>query len=250
MKTSIVCIAAGLCVSAGLLSQTAVAREHDVRLIRCEAEGHGDDYCSIDTRGGVRLVRQISGASCVQNRSWGFDDGGIWVRNGCGAEFEVVEAERDHGHHRDRDDERQADRRASRDEDQDEDQNEDQGQGQDEDRGDQDENRHAANQREDDQRDEGQRDEGQRDENQQDDERDNPRERHHEREAQRSHGAGVSVTCQSHDYGYQYCAIHVRRGAELVRQLSGSTCVSNESWGFDRDGVWVDKGCAAEFVVH
>lgn len=31
--------------------------------------------------------------------------------------------------------------------------------------------------------------------------------------------------------------------------MSGSSCRENRSWGYDRYGVWVDRGCAAEFRV-
>jgi hypothetical protein len=43
----------------------------------------------------------------------------------------------------------------------------------------------------------------------------------------------------------------VRTGGDvrLVRQLSETACRRGETWGFDRRGIWVDKGCAAEFAV-
>jgi hypothetical protein len=37
----------------------------------------------------VRLSRQISSDPCVAGRSWGFEQTGIWVNNGCRAEFET-----------------------------------------------------------------------------------------------------------------------------------------------------------------
>jgi hypothetical protein len=37
----------------------------------------------------VRLIRQISGSTCSQGSSWGYDAHGIWVDNGCQAEFEM-----------------------------------------------------------------------------------------------------------------------------------------------------------------
>jgi len=43
----------------------------------------------IDTEGGVRLVRKLSDAPCVQGRSWGYDSRQVWVDDGCRAEFEV-----------------------------------------------------------------------------------------------------------------------------------------------------------------
>lgn len=55
--------------------------------IRCESNDNRTQYCSADTRGGVRLSRQISGSSCIQGRTWGYEQNRIWVSQGCRAEF-------------------------------------------------------------------------------------------------------------------------------------------------------------------
>jgi len=47
-------------------------------------------YCEVDTRGGVRLIKQNSNAACIVDQSWGYDRRGIWVDHGCRAEFEVL----------------------------------------------------------------------------------------------------------------------------------------------------------------
>ncbi len=60
--------------------------------IRCEsfqANGYGRKYCPANTRGGVRLSRTFGDSECVQGSSWGYDAGGVWVDNGCRAEFEL-----------------------------------------------------------------------------------------------------------------------------------------------------------------
>ncbi len=44
---------------------------------------------NVDTRGGVRLVRKLSDAPCIQGRTWGYDRNRIWVDRGCRAVFEV-----------------------------------------------------------------------------------------------------------------------------------------------------------------
>ena len=36
----------------------------------------------------------------------------------------------------------------------------------------------------------------------------------------------------------------------MVQQLSRAPCVENRTWDRDREGVWVDKGCAAIFDVR
>ncbi|HSA93680.1 MAG TPA: DUF3011 domain-containing protein [Terriglobales bacterium] len=57
--------------------------------IRCESGNNERRYCRIDSRGGVRLSRQLSDARCTQGSTWGYDSEGVWVDNGCRAEFEV-----------------------------------------------------------------------------------------------------------------------------------------------------------------
>lgn len=57
------------------------------------------------------------------------------------------------------------------------------------------------------------------------------------------------VLCESRDNRRRNCPAQ-GRGARLVRQLSKSACVEGQSWGFDRSGIWVDRGCRAEFEVR
>jgi hypothetical protein len=60
-----------------------------VTTITCSSNSGSRVHCNADTRGGVRLVRQISGSPCRQNETWGYDSSGVWVDRGCRAEFEV-----------------------------------------------------------------------------------------------------------------------------------------------------------------
>ena len=41
----------------------------------------------VDGRGRVQLVRQLSNAACIEGRTWGRDARGVWVTDGCRAEF-------------------------------------------------------------------------------------------------------------------------------------------------------------------
>ncbi len=78
---------------AGLLATSAPAAAqygNDYgRTIRCDSNDGRMQTCSVDTRGGVRLVRQYSKSSCVEGHSWGTNRSGIWVAQGCRAEFAV-----------------------------------------------------------------------------------------------------------------------------------------------------------------
>ncbi len=57
--------------------------------VSCSSDNGRRQYCQADVRGSVRMVRQFSRAACRQGESWGYDNRGIWVDRGCGAEFEV-----------------------------------------------------------------------------------------------------------------------------------------------------------------
>jgi hypothetical protein len=57
--------------------------------VRCESRDQRTNYCNVDTRGGVRLVHQLSDRDCVRGRNWGANERGIWVSDGCRGEFEL-----------------------------------------------------------------------------------------------------------------------------------------------------------------
>ena len=57
--------------------------------VRVESEDGRRKEKRVDTRGGVRLVRQLSDRPCTYGRSWGYDRDSIWVDRGCRGVFEV-----------------------------------------------------------------------------------------------------------------------------------------------------------------
>lgn len=264
----------------GLPAQDAQARP---RYEICQSRTAGYQYCRADTRGGVRLQRQLSQANCVQDQSWGFDQGGIWVDQGCRAEF-VIGA--DGGHARDdrqdegtdRNDERNGEARRG--------------------------SRHLLC----DAQGSGYRlcqadtrggvrlarqvskspchfndswgyerggvwvNHGCRAEFElgsgYGDERSGGQDKRDDRTAALVGGAialGVLgaiaanqnrdndpqiVTCNSRNDQRNYCRVDTRNGVRLHRQLSRSDCRQNQTWGYDRGGIWVDGGCRAEFELH
>lgn len=176
---------------------------------QCESRSHQTNYCDVDTRNGIELVRQLSHAGCWQGDTWGYDQRGVWVANGCRAEFAYG---RGHWDNRYRDDYRD-DHRSGHD----------------------DGNKGAvvagavvlgligaailADKHDDDRSDGG----------------------HY----------GGSVTCESDDGRYRHCAANVGRGrVDIERKLSRADCRYGQSWGADRNGVWVDKGCRARFSIN
>jgi len=58
-----------------------------------------------------------------------------------------------------------------------------------------------------------------------------------------------TVTCSSDDMQRHTCEIDARGGAQLTRQISNSPCVFGRTWGYDARGIWVDRGCRAEFQI-
>jgi hypothetical protein len=124
--------------------------------VRCESYNDRTSYCNVDTRGGVRLVRQLSDAGCIRGRDWGANERGIWVTDGCRAEFELGTS---------------------------------------------------------------------------------------------GYGYGRSFRCESNDGRTRYCNADTRSGIDLVRQLSRNSCVEGRTWGVTREGVWVSRGCRAEFSI-
>ena len=60
---------------------------------------------------------------------------------------------------------------------------------------------------------------------------------------------GRMITCSSNHGDRVYCDADTRDGVQLVRQISGSPCRQGSTWGYDRRGIWVDRGCRADFSV-
>jgi hypothetical protein len=84
-------------VSDGCRADFRIRRERDdnredgynrrSRLVICESDYNSRHRCDADTQYGVHLTRQISRTSCILNRTWGYDSRGVWVKDGCRAEF-------------------------------------------------------------------------------------------------------------------------------------------------------------------
>jgi hypothetical protein len=66
----------------------------------------------------------------------------------------------------------------------------------------------------------------------------------------RREGGGDRITCASDRGRRVYCEANTNRGVRLVRQVSSQGCIEGSTWGFDRRGIWVDRGCAGEFEVR
>lgn len=213
----------------------------DVEVIRCESRDYRQIWCDADTSNGARIVNQLSDTACVEGRTWGWDRRGVWVSGGCRGEFEAGGGRGQGWGHA-------AVGGLARCESRDFNQI-----------------YCALDVRG-----------GVRLANQLSSApcvegrtwgvdrrglwvRDGCRGEFEIGRGGGGFGAGLPlderghrgqiVVCESRDNRYRHCPAAVRRGAEIVRQLSSSDCSFNRSWGYDRNGVWVDRGCRGEFAV-
>lgn len=67
---------------------------------------------------------------------------------------------------------------------------------------------------------------------------------------QQSAAASQSITCESNNGNRQYCGGYSLNQVAFQRQISTSPCIRNQSWGVDRQGLWVDRGCRAVFAIR
>jgi hypothetical protein len=59
-----------------------------------------------------------------------------------------------------------------------------------------------------------------------------------------------TFSCQSVDGQRRFCRVDSSRGPiQMSRQLGDVRCTEGQNWGIENDGVWVDRGCRAEFMI-
>jgi len=212
----------------------------DQGTIRCSSDDGKRNWCNIGNARDAQLVRQISGSPCIQGRTWGIDNRGLWVDRGCRADFAIGGGG---GYYPPQPGPDQGTIRCSSD----------------------DGKRNWCN-------------------------IGNARDAQLVRQIsgspciqgrtwgidqrglwvdrgcradfaiggsygppqyeQPSYGQTHLVTCSSDNGKRNWCDIGNSRDAQLVRQISGSPCVRGETWGIDQRGLWVDRGCRADFRVR
>jgi len=250
-----------LCAWAQMVTPRIAWSAGDEKLVRCESEARETVRCKADTKNGVTLERQLSRAGCWYDETWGYDAKGIWVSNGCRADFAlarppVVGSTASSGTGTETGTGTTGSSGLS---------------------GEQVAMGAAAalvvgaiaaaviasrnNDGDDD-----------------DDHSDDRRCRSYDRRGRctdyyddddecryrDSRGRCISsgsssndpwgrdklVRCESQGHKERYCKVDTRRGVELYRQLSEARCRYGSTWGYDRKGIWVDAGCRGEFVIR
>jgi hypothetical protein len=234
----------GLVICFSVVPVASAQKHMTYGLIRCESINYQRSFCPADTRMGVKLARQISESSCIRGRTWWRDERGIVVTEGCAAEFEigyrqapyVAPPSRGGGGYvrpdrlvcESRDYARRycpadiaygaatltqqiSDTRCIYGRNWGYDRR---GVWVDDGCGGEFEIGYADN-------------------------------------AWRSRSQDVRwVRCESRDYRQSVCEARRNRGVELVRQVSRSACIEGDTWGYDRNRIWVTEGCAADFEVR
>jgi len=94
MKSLVAALATSLAIG---LSASAVAGEEvtsqstyvndNGRVVHCVSTESGRTYCGAAH---TRYIIRSPAPACVENRTYGFDDRGIWVTGGCTADFAVA----------------------------------------------------------------------------------------------------------------------------------------------------------------
>ncbi len=65
----------------------------------------------------------------------------------------------------------------------------------------------------------------------------------------RPEGGPQTLVCESTDGRRRYCEIDERAAVRLSRQIGSAACREGRTWGRDARGIWVDRGCRAEFEM-
>jgi hypothetical protein len=191
----------------GLLGLAGAA---NARSLVCESIDRSQHYCPADTSGGVSLSVQYSKASCRQGSSWGYDNHGIWVSNGCRAQFDLGDYRSSH-------------------------------------RSDSDSAAAAAlaigligaaaiaSKHDRDDRD--------------DRDYYNYNYQSHDRYSDYGGRGSVTCESRNNRYNFCNANLR-HADVDIQRQISRTTCRQGQNWGWNAGGIWVNNGCAAVFSIH
>src|SRR5262245_35738741 len=63
--------------------QSSVTPARPVPVVTCSSKVGERQHCAADTSKGVIFVKSVGEAPCLLGKTWGYDDQGIWVSDGC-----------------------------------------------------------------------------------------------------------------------------------------------------------------------
>ena len=61
--------------------------------------------------------------------------------------------------------------------------------------------------------------------------------------------AQQTLKCEANNDNRKYCGTYRPGEVRMQQQISGSPCIEGQTWGVDRQGLWVERGCRAIFVI-
>ena len=76
-------------LAALLVLITAMAAAQSSNVFTCSSDDGRLHSCRVNTNAPIQFVRQRSDAQCIAGQTYGIDRGGVWVTNGCRADFAV-----------------------------------------------------------------------------------------------------------------------------------------------------------------
>jgi hypothetical protein len=88
LRLAVLLAATAASSSAALAQDPPASGPFGVRIV-CASKPGERQHCAADTSQGVAIARSQGEAACLLGRSWGYDDKGVWVSDGCSAEFIV-----------------------------------------------------------------------------------------------------------------------------------------------------------------
>ncbi len=83
----------GAAPATGAASVSEAAPGVQAGTVACSSKTGERNHCPADTSAGVALMRSTGTATCLLGKTWGYDDSGVWVSDGCSGEFILGGAE-------------------------------------------------------------------------------------------------------------------------------------------------------------
>jgi predicted porin len=71
------------------LAQQPAASQATPQVISCVSKKGERQVCGADASAGVALLRSTGESACLLGKTWGYDNVGVWVFDGCGGEFAI-----------------------------------------------------------------------------------------------------------------------------------------------------------------
>ncbi len=60
----------------------------------------------------------------------------------------------------------------------------------------------------------------------------------------------ATVVCESKHHKRKECSIPEHSAVQIKTERSNNRCRQGHNWDYDRDRIWVDDNCKAEFLVE